>query len=73
MNVVSVCDKVDIWAVGILFLDMLTKERLSNTYKMMHQSFISQDISAGKMVDEYAKLKDLSRDKLFEFIGAAHM
>jgi len=31
MNVVSVCDKVDIWAVGVLFLDMLTKERLSNT------------------------------------------
>jgi len=52
MNVLSVCDKVDVWGVGILFLDMVTKERLSNTFRMMHQSFISQDIGADKMIDE---------------------
>jgi len=40
---------------------------------MMHQSFISQDISAGKMVAEYDNLKDMGRDKLFEFIGVSHM
>lgn len=73
MDVISVCDKTDIWAIGVLFLDMVTKNRLSNTFKTMHQSFISQDIASGKMILEFAKLKEMERDKLFEFIGVAHM
>jgi len=45
-----ICDKTDLWAAGILFLDLITQNKASNTFKVKYQSFISQDIGVDKMV-----------------------
>lgn len=69
MDVISVCDKTDVWAVGVLFLDMLSKLKLSSTFKAMHQSFISPDVHASEMILEYANLKKYEREQLFGLLG----
>lgn len=64
-----ICDKNDVWAAGVLFLDLITLNKASSTFKIKHQSFISQELGIEKSVNDFLKLKEFDQKTLFETLG----
>lgn len=57
------------WAAGVLFLDLITLNKASSTFKIKHQSFISQELGIEKSVNDFLKLKELDQKTLYETLG----
>jgi len=68
-KVFDICSKTDIWALGVIFINLLTKGDLINSFVKEHSSFVNQDINTGKATEEILQFLKQDDAKILEALN----